>query len=414
MLEAIERRDRGSISRKSSFEVRAAALLHDTGHGPFSHASEDIYGQNPVFDEIKKENKEMFLNASPSEILTWCLLHTPTFAKIWKAAGDSAREDDIIDEGDDISIDDVGAMILGTSKGLPKELKPLKDIVNGPFDADKLDYLIRDGHFTGLKVPVDTDRLLWGIRLAKSGDATVLAVDASSTSALEQIIFSKAQLYTQIYHHHKVRAAARLIYRLIEVIQSVPSIIGDLPLNDPASFLALDDFDFMALTHKEPEAVSLVRRIRLRKLPKRCLVITKDCISEKDDESASNWSDFKRHAGEGGKWLSGVKEDESRIAEYAKTDSKNVMIDIPVAPRFTGPGRAQIYFSGGRIRPLSDVFPAEGWANAHEAYRSASYIFGLPDKCSLKKLQDAALRWLQKDVKVKVNQLSSEMAKVEL
>ena len=199
MLEAIERRQKEKVSKGIRFEVRAAALLHDTGHGPFSHASEDIYGQNLIFDDIQKEDKETFLNASPSEILTWCLLHSPSFAKIWKCAVDSAREDGIIDSGDNPSIDSVGRMILGTSHDLPHDLKPFKDIVNGPFDADKLDYLTRDGHFTGLQVPVDSDRLLWGIRLAESGGELVLAVDASSISALEQIIFSKAQtLHTNL------------------------------------------------------------------------------------------------------------------------------------------------------------------------------------------------------------------------
>ena len=199
MLEAIDRRQKSKIPKDVSFQVKIAALLHDTGHGPFSHASEDIYGQSPVFEQIKKEDEATFLNASASEILTWCLLHTPSFRKIWDVVVEFARRDGLIDSTNNISIDNVGRMILGTTHQLPTELRPFKDIVNGPFDADKLDYLIRDGHFTGLQVQVDSDRLLWGIRVTKSGDENVLAVDASSTSALEQIIFSKAHLYTNLF-----------------------------------------------------------------------------------------------------------------------------------------------------------------------------------------------------------------------
>jgi HD superfamily phosphohydrolase len=410
MLEAIGRRTSGSISKRDSFEVRAAALLHDTGHGPFSHVSEDFYGQNPLFDEIRSEDEEKFLDASPSEILSWCLLHSPSFQKIWKAAVESAERERVIDSRDNVSIDNVGKMILGASCGLSPELKPLKNIVNGPFDADKMDYMIRDGHFTGLKVPVDTDRLLWGIRLADYEGEKILAVDASSISPLEQIIFGKAQLYTQIYHHHKVRAAARLICSLLEEIVTIPSPLGDLPLNNPASFLALDDFDVISSSGKSKIALDLIKRIKLRRLPKRCLVITKDCIT--DDESAANWSEFKRDVSEDRKWLTAVKEHEKWIADYVKTDSPNIMIDVPIAPRLTGPGHAQIYFPGGVIRPLSEVFPAEGWANAHEAYRSAGYVFALSDRCDLKTARDGAEIWLKEKIKVKVNDYSWQIAKV--
>ncbi|HXZ98260.1 MAG TPA: HD domain-containing protein [Candidatus Acidoferrum sp.] len=409
MLEAIDRRKKASVSKEDSFEVRAAALLHDSGNGPFSHVSEDFYGQNSLFDEIKKEDKKTFLDASPSEILSWCLLHSPSFNKIWKVAVESAKRDGVIDSKDKVSIDDVGRMILGASSGLSPELRPLKDIVNGPFDADKLDYMIRDARFTGLRVPADTDRLLWGIRLAESGGEKILAVDASSTSALEQIIFGKAQLYTQIYHHHKVRAAARLICCLLEEIGTMSSPLGDLPLDDPASFLALDDFDLLNSSSKSNNVKDLVKRIKLRRLPKRCLVITKDCIT--DDDSASNWSSFKRSISEGGKWLTEVKEYEKRIADYARTNSSNVMIDVPIAPKLAGPGHAQICFPGGVTRPLSEVFPAEGWANAHEAYRSAGYIFVLPDSCRIETARDAARKWL-KEIGVDVNPYSWQMAKV--
>lgn len=409
MLDAIERRQKGSISKRNSFEVRTAAMLHDTGHGPFSHASEDVYGQNVIFDEIKKQDKDTFLNATPSEILSWCLLHSPPFLKIWSASVESARGEGVIDSRDDPSIDEVGRMILGTSKKLPGDLKPLKEIVNGPFDADKLDYLSRDAHFTGLQVPVDSDRILWGIRIAKSGGEKVLAVDASSISALEQIIFGKAQLYSQIYHHHKVRAAARLIYFLLESLETVPSSLGELPLNDPSSYLALDDYDVIASGLVSKEAKDMVKRIKLRNLPKRCLVITKDCL--KDDDSASNWSYFKRKVGEGGKWLKEVKSYEKTIAEFAGTDARNVMIDIPSAPKLAGPGHAQIFFPGGKIRPLGEVFPAESWANAHEAYRSASYVFAFSDLCDMQDVKKAALAWLAKDIEVSVNSYAWQMAK---
>lgn len=412
MLEAIERRQDKPIPKEISFQVKMAALLHDTGHGPFSHASEDVYRQSDIFDEIRKEDEATFLNASASEILSFCLLSSPSFQDVWRVSVERATKEKLLDSANSVSIKNVGRMILGTTKDLAPELKPFKDIVNGPFDADKLDYLTRDGHFTGLQVPVDADRLLWGIRITKSAGEDVLAVDASSTSALEQIIFGKAQLYTQIYHHHKVRAAARLIYRLIETLDKIESPYGELDLKDPSSFLALDDGDLIAASYKQETTKDIVRRMKLRLLPKRCLVITNDCINEDDDESRSNWSAFKKDIGESGRWLAEIKQPEKELAALANVDPSNVMIDIPVAPKFTGPGHALIYYSPGNIRPLNEVFPAEGWANAHEAYRSAAYVFALPEKCELRTVRDAAEKWLKDKVGTTVNGLSREMAKL--
>ena len=76
--------------------------------------------------------------------------------------------------------------------------------------------------------------------------------------------------------------------------------------------------DLLATAYRNENAKDLVKRIKLRKLPKRCLVIMNDCIQ--DDESRSNWSNFKKDIVDAGKWSSRkIKEPESRLAGIAGT-----------------------------------------------------------------------------------------------
>lgn len=92
-------------------------------------------------------------------------------------------------------------------------------MINGPFDADKLDYLQRDAHFTGLGLGVNLERIYYAAGLVEDGGPTMgLCSDISGAPALEQVLFDKMLLYAQVYHHHKVRAAGCMYRALFEII----------------------------------------------------------------------------------------------------------------------------------------------------------------------------------------------------
>jgi HD superfamily phosphohydrolase len=260
-----------TISPLQRTEVLLAALLHDVSHGPFSHASEDIYGTNAIFNEIRREEKVLFADASASEIIAWCILHSTSFRGYWDILRESLHLD--------LSVDRIGSMIVGSSAKLPAEMRHLRDIINGPFDADKLDYISRDGYFTGLRLSVDTDRMLWGLRpWGKGTDEAGLAIYHTSASALEQVIFAKSQLYTQLYHHHKVRAACALIHRMVRRAIELEERIDGVELKDPANFCCLDEYDVLGAHYRDPLLNEIALRIRARSLPMRALVISRVCF----------------------------------------------------------------------------------------------------------------------------------------
>jgi HD superfamily phosphohydrolase len=101
----------------------------------------------------------------------------------------------IISESDRL---DIVSVLLHRKKGL------LSGIVSGPLDADKLDYLLRDSHFCGVKYGVyDLDRLI-GTLHSETGRSPSLAVSEDGVHSLEQFVLAKYYLTTQVYHRARL------------------------------------------------------------------------------------------------------------------------------------------------------------------------------------------------------------------
>ncbi|HEY0782580.1 MAG TPA: HD domain-containing protein [Thermoanaerobaculia bacterium] len=151
--------------------ARAAALLHDLGHAPFSHSAE-----------------EMFEGAIDHEQMTRRLILGPEVAAIFAAHGDGITPADV-------------ARLLAGVGGDPIE-HLLAQIISGELDVDKMDYLLRDGLFCGVRYgSYDLERLLdtvmpladplaggWGI-----------GVDEGGVHALEALVMARYYMFTQVY-----------------------------------------------------------------------------------------------------------------------------------------------------------------------------------------------------------------------
>jgi len=193
--------DRGDIRR-----LRLAALLHDVGHCLFSHASEESYA---LLDEMQAEtgDDKPLATKAPHEVLTVKLLRTEAFKAFFNEV--------ITKYNVDCSIPQLETFILGSADPLSRYKS---DILNGPFDTDKIDYLFRDGQFSGIPLTIDLDRLWYSTDIdivnLNGKDWRRLVVDYSGTSPLEQILFDRVQLYPSLYHHPKVRASLCIFKRM--------------------------------------------------------------------------------------------------------------------------------------------------------------------------------------------------------
>jgi HD superfamily phosphohydrolase len=349
-----------------ALEARLAALLHDVGHGPFSHSSEVFYSRFREFDDIRQEKPDLFAEASASEILTYLMITSKPFRKLWEDVCNlyKGQHKDLLS----VSLDRLASMIVGSDYLVGEQGRCYRQIINGPFDADKLDYLARDGYFTGLQIAVDVERLLHTVTVIAQGSSRELGVVLSGASILEQVLFGKTQLFVTLYHHHKVRAAHRTLLRLLETMKSDNYRPGGHDLADCVSYLLLDDYDLLC----EPSSGSsgdvkdCIRAIKERDLPRRALVLSPHCF--KDDKSKTTFGNFDGN-------------DISAIEQGVEASFKNksgpgwVMVDVPESPRLQQVGQALVDLGGGNVVPMSDVFPAAAWSSAYQAFRRLAYVF---------------------------------------
>jgi uncharacterized protein len=160
--------------------VRLAALLHDVGHGPFSHVSEPILQRYaPKGFKLGKQQ-----------------IHEMISSKIIETDHDLLR---ILGED---QCREITALMSGKSGGY----RILKDVVSGPLDVDKQDYLLRDSYFCGVKYGVfDLHRLVDALRVDGDADEEqYLAIASDGTNSVEQFVLAKYYMSVQVYFH-KIR-----------------------------------------------------------------------------------------------------------------------------------------------------------------------------------------------------------------
>lgn len=383
-------------------EVRLAALLHDCGHGPLSHLSESFYGQFDEFRNLVNERGYIFQTVkqktkepnSASEIFSYFIVTSDPFKTLWEEVKTHNADKEL--NLKDIELERVALMILGRSKKafelsreqLPKNYeyrddldrcsnmvpqKYLAQIINGPYDCDKIDYLLRDGHFTGLPTTIDVDRFL--LNLECITDPTlkekILCVDLGGVHVLEQILFSKMLLYGSVYHHPKVRAAACAFTSLLERMRDNGWKIKKLDLSSPFHFLELDDYDIFNSLHSNQEFAQAILSIKNRDLYKRALVLTPKSLANKDPKNEKSQRTFMRLK----KNSEMVNTIRSQIAKQLKLPIYDIHFDFPSQPAFE-----QIAVEGkikmeDDIIVLKELYPVTQWISGYANFRSRAYIF---------------------------------------
>jgi uncharacterized protein len=167
--------------------VRIAALLHDVGHGPFSHAGEDLL----PFNQEKNQQYR----------------HEDYSAAIVRTHFRSAIEDHPACINTPITADDVAALIEGTAGA--KQGIFWRDIISGQMDADRMDYLLRDSHHIGVGYgKFDLHRLVSTVQAipAASGRPPRLGISEGGWHAAEALVLARYFMFTQVYFH-KTRVA---------------------------------------------------------------------------------------------------------------------------------------------------------------------------------------------------------------
>lgn len=203
----VEAAERG---RQPTRALRAAALLHDIGHYPFSHAIE-----------------ELGFPIEPHERVGRAIITTGEVAEVLRTHGlDPSVVADLVD--------------LPRGQTHAGVMRVLAKLLSGALDVDKLDYLPRDAR--ACNVPyggVDVTRLLGALRVEGQGEAAQLAVDAKGISPLHSLVHARQEMFDNIYWHHTGRAMICMLLRAVQEALVEEAITpADLIGHDDASLLA--------------------------------------------------------------------------------------------------------------------------------------------------------------------------------
>lgn len=380
-----------------SKHVRLAAIMHDCGHGPFSHMSEQIYRD---FEDIKQEQSENIEleHANPHEILSYLIVTSDPFREYCEK---------IIKTNYHIEfdLDLIGNMIVGNTNNKKFYGKAyLIDIINGAFDADKLDYIQRDSHFTGLKMVLDLDRLFHTIDIQKIEDKNRLILDMGGVMTLEQIIFNKMMLFSTVYHHQKVRAAECLFSSIFyDKRNEFKSASGFLKMTD-------DDVYCYARGDDGSLASKFARDLCSRNLPKRALVVSTRTSGQKFNylREAMDRCDNREDAEEIIKLIS------SRTKEMGQEVSPDLIwMDFRSGPKFKEAMLCPVKHIGDDTdyTTLRHIFPIDAWTRAFGENKWQGYIYTVPEH--RKVVQDAAYEIFCELFDLQLNDLSRTLCKMD-
>lgn len=285
----------------------SAGLLHDVGHGPFSHTLEttleQAIGMNHMDltkkiitgeeDNISKEEREAFP-------------HVPRVHEVLKEH--------------DVKPDEVANLIstphpshsttLHMDKGQEffNEKGYLTQLINSPIDIDQIDYLLRDAYYTGVAHGIiDVDRLVQTFAIHHND----LVVDRKGLSALEGMFVARALMFSSVYFHKTVRIAELMLARAVENWKGL----------DPSSIQRMVDSELMSsLTEQGGFQKDIAMKIKYRKLYKKAYVGKKKDLTEEQAEGLKRFEDPRER-----------KKVERELSKRVSAPEGCVIVDYPPA-----------------------------------------------------------------------------------
>jgi HD superfamily phosphohydrolase len=276
------------IEGRAARHVRAAALLHDVGHTPYSHNVEPL-----VERETGKTHEDVADILAEGEVAA-------TLAE------------------QDLDPDRIAGLIRGEGR--------YAGLVSGELDVDRMDYLVRDAHHTGVPYgTIDHGRL---VRELAFIDGELVLAEGNVQTA-ESLLLARALMNPVVYNHHVARISKSMLRRTTERLLRETG-------TDAADLRRMDDHDLHAALRRTDATAEMARRIADRDLYKRAVWA----------EMADVPEDLI------GIEATALRDLEAEIASTSGVETESVIVDVPPRPAMQETTSRVVV--GSEIRPLGE------------------------------------------------------------
>jgi HD superfamily phosphohydrolase len=271
----------GLVDEDEAEMIRIAALLHDVGHGPFSHVFENLL--------IRK------LDKTHEDLTTW-IIQKSELRDIISKAGYNPQE--------------IGKLAVGKLHRPKKAF--LDQIISSAVDVDKQDFIVRDTHHTGAEYGyIDIFRLIHTLDVVGEN----LAVEIGALSALESLLIARIESFKSIYFHRVGRAAQIM---LATAMDKANEELGLTRFKTPEQYMAMDDYTVYTMLKNCSKSKRIIKDLENRRMLKCAYEKT---FYEKDTMISNIFSreNYRRQL-------------QIEIAEEAEVPTETVIIDVPTVP----------------------------------------------------------------------------------
>lgn len=405
-----------TVAEEDRHAIRLAALLHDVGHGAFSHATEMLIASR-LKGDFKKAEKvfraafQGVKSIAPAEAVAIIIVLSEAFRAVVEhpAFGASSEPHRL-----PLSI---CARILGSRDHLKAGY--LSGVVSGPLDADKLDYMARDSHHAGLPIGLDLHRLISKLEVvtvtpenasnpemrSRAESSThqrfhEIGISLSGLGAYEQMVVARVILYDRLYYHHKIRAAEAMVRRLIRLAEeergkpfTIQELFFDLPDDTVVPLLGgvLQQPNF---TSGGQRSQRLAISIQNRNVYYRAFAFAPRFIAglaglpdaDRRDARALLWTEVlnKLSSIEGCDELASQIYDKAvaiksllgdDIKSPADLKPEDVVVDLPVNKSVVRGGDILTRTEDGHVAPPNLFFDPERWSQAYEHQKQCGFVY---------------------------------------
>ncbi len=286
------------LDEREKKTVKAAALLHDVGHAPFSHTLEFI---------IENENNQDHMDVTQELIKGERKIEDrdySTIPEILENHGiDPEKVAELIKEKPDhVKLTDFNVHEEQSYFG---EERYMYQMIHGSLDVDQLDYLLRDSHYTGAAHGIiDLERLIQTVEIYNGN----LVVSKGGVAAVEGMLVARGLMYSSVYFHKTARIAELMLAKAVDNLGKVPD-----------GFFSMSDDEFITyLREQDGFQQEIVERLKYRRLYKKCLSLDRDEIHEAEGMQLDEIGKLKN-----------IRDLEKRIASRGNIDENYVLVDVP-------------------------------------------------------------------------------------